>query len=101
MLINESNSKGVIRVIIMKFEKATLMTRSEFIQVNDRPCRFKLKSGKEVYGVIWENPAEQEPVYFFATLGERFDARNKKNVWATIDLEDVVGAELINSSLVG
>jgi hypothetical protein len=77
------------------------MTRSEFIQVNDRPCRFKLKSGKEVFGVIWENSTDKTPVYFFATLGERFDVRNKNGFGVTINLEDIVGAELINSSLVG
>lgn len=77
------------------------MTRSEFNQVNDRPCRFKLKSGKEVYGVIWENPTDGIPVYFFATLSERFDSRNKGNFGVAIDLDDIVGAELINSSLVG
>lgn len=77
------------------------MTRSEFLAVNDRPCRFKLKSGKEFFGVIWENTADSPPVYFFATMGERFDTRNKSNVGVTVDLDDIVGAELINSSLVG
>lgn len=77
------------------------MTRNEFLQVNDRPCRFKLKSGKEVFGVVWENAGDIQPVYFFATLGERFDSRNKTNFGVNIDLEDIVGAELINSSLVG
>ena len=77
------------------------MTRNEFIQVNDRPCRFKLKSGKEFFGVIWENTAEAEPAYYFATMGERFDVRNKSNFGVRVDLDDIVGAELINSSLVG
>lgn len=77
------------------------MTRSEFLAVNDRPCRFKLKSGKEFFGVIWESPADTSPVYFFATMGERFDTRNKSNVGVAVDLDDIVGAELINSSLVG
>lgn len=77
------------------------MTRSEFVQVNDRPCRFKLKSGKEVFGVIWENPGEPNPKYFFATLSERFDARNKTSFGVNVELDDIVGAELINSSLVG
>jgi hypothetical protein len=76
------------------------MTRSEFLQVNDRPCRFKLKSGKEVFGVVWENAGDSEPVYFFATLGERYNA-SKTNFGVNIDLDDILGAELINSSLVG
>lgn len=77
------------------------MTRAEFIQVNDRPCRFKLKSGKEFFGVIWEHTGEGEAAYYFATMGERFDVRNKTNFGVRVDLEDIVGAELINSSLVG
>jgi hypothetical protein len=77
------------------------MTRSEFILVNDRPCRFKLKSGKEVFGVIWENSTVGKSSYFFATLSERYDARNNANFGMAIDLDDIVGAELINSSLVG
>ncbi|MCK6640697.1 MAG: hypothetical protein RL007_33 [Bacteroidota bacterium] len=77
------------------------MTRNEFILVNDRPCRFKLKSGKEVFGVIWENSTVGTSSYFFATLSERFDARNKANFGMAIDLDDIVGAELINSSMVG
>lgn len=77
------------------------MTRNEFIQVNDRPCRFKLKSGKEFFGVIWENASEGEPKYYFATMGERFDVRNQNNFGVRVDLDDIVGAEMINSSLVG
>jgi hypothetical protein len=77
------------------------MTRSEFIQVNDRPCRFKLKSGKEFFGVIWENTTEGESAYYFATMGERFDPRNQKNFGVPVQLDEIVGAELLNSSLVG
>lgn len=101
MFINERNSCEGKRVLFVKFERGNpFMTRSEFIQVNDRPCRFKLKSGKEVFGVIWENPGDH-PSYFFATLSERFDSRNKTNFGMAIVLDDIVGAELINSSLVG
>ncbi len=77
------------------------MTRNEFIQVNDRPCRFKLKSGKEFFGVIWQNTAEGDESYYFSTMGERFDPRNQNNFGVRVQLDDIVGAELINSSLVG
>jgi hypothetical protein len=77
------------------------MTRSEFIQVNDRPCRFKLKSGKEFFGVIWENESDGETSYYFATMGERFQVHQSNNFGVRVDLEDIVGAEMINSSLVG
>ena len=77
------------------------MTRNEFLQVNDRPCRFKLKSGKEFFGVIWETPENGSSAYFFSTVGERFDPRSKNNFGVPVQLDDIVGAELINSSLVG
>ena len=77
------------------------MTRNEFLQVNDRPCRFKLKSGKEFFGVIWESAENGAATYFFSTVGERFDPRKVNNFGVPVLLDDIVGAELINSSLVG
>lgn len=75
------------------------MTRAEFLSINDLPCRFKLKSGKEVYGVIWEKPQPEGSSYYFASLSERFN-RNYRNssIGMMIQLEDVVGAELISNS---
>jgi hypothetical protein len=78
------------------------MTRAEFMAFNDQPCRFRLKSGKEVFGVIWEKPQPGQNSYYFASLSERFSAqggRHRTNgIGMMINLEDVVGAELLTNS---
>ncbi|MBS1583093.1 MAG: hypothetical protein JST66_12925 [Bacteroidetes bacterium] len=33
-----------------------------------KPCRFKLRSGKEVYGVIWEVETNETRRLFFASV---------------------------------
>ena len=80
------------------------MTQSEFRAYNDQPCRFRLKSGKEVFGVIWEKPQPGSPSYYFASLSERFNrSMRNSSIGMMIDIEDVVGAELLSSrgTLVG
>jgi hypothetical protein len=74
------------------------MTQTEFITIHDQPCRFKLKSGKEVYGVIWENPRGTQN-YFFASLSERNTTHNSA-IGILIQLDDVVGAELLRDVVV-
>ena len=34
-------------------------------------CRFKLKSGKEVYGIIWQVSVEDGPGYFFTSASQK------------------------------
>ena len=77
------------------------MTRSEFISINDQPCRFKLRSGNEVFGVVWEKAQPGGNQYYFSTLSERFSRLGA--IGMLIQLEDIVGAELLanSGSLVG
>ena len=80
------------------------MTQSEFRAYNDQPCRFRMKSGKEVFGVIWEKPQPGNISYYFASLSERFNRNMRSNsIGMMIDIEDVVGAELLSNrgTLVG
>ncbi|HEU4718696.1 MAG TPA: hypothetical protein VFU15_12720 [Bacteroidia bacterium] len=72
------------------------MTRNQFLTINDQPCRIKLKSGKEVFGVIWEKAHPGGCAYYFSSLGERFSRAS--SVGMIIDLEDIVGAELLRDS---
>ncbi|MCU0431902.1 MAG: hypothetical protein MUC87_00440 [Bacteroidia bacterium] len=69
------------------------MTAQEFSYINDRPCRFKLKSGKEFFGVIRETPRGTAN-YFFTTLSER----HKSGMGILINLDDVVGAEVLHEA---
>ena len=61
-------------------------------------CRFRLKSGKEVYGVIWEVSNGDKTEYYFSTLNEhnimirKADFRGISSS-ARVDLNDIVAAE--------
>lgn len=73
------------------------MTQNEFITFNDQPCRFKLRSGKEIFGVI----RGTHGAYYFYTLSERTRQRYRSGheSWGqNIDLNDVVGAEFLAGS---
>lgn len=77
------------------------MERTDFVGYNNKPCRFKMRSGKEVFGVIWEKSSGSFAKYYFASLAERFSARIKnesREIGMIIDLNDVVGAELLDES---
>jgi hypothetical protein len=75
------------------------MTRFDFLSYNDIPCKFRLRSGKDVFGVVWETKAEEDFAYRFASLGERFTVHTNsglvenKGVGQLIDLEDIILAE--------
>ena len=47
------------------------MEKSEARSFMEKPCRFRLKSGKEIYGVIWEWMKENsnKAEYAFASNG--------------------------------
>ena len=75
------------------------MTQFEFRVYNDQPCRFRLKSGKEVYGVIWEKAQPGKASYYFASLSERYNHNLRNNsIGIMIDIEDVIGSELLSNS---
>jgi hypothetical protein len=75
------------------------MTRFDFLSYNDIPCKFRLRSGKDVFGVVWETKSEADFAYHFASLGERFTVHTNsglvenKGVGQLIDLEDIILAE--------
>lgn len=75
------------------------MTLAEFRAYNDQPCRFRMKSGKEVFGVIWEKPQMGDVSFYFASLSERYSGtKRNSSIGMMINIEDVVGAELLSNS---
>ncbi|NND78095.1 MAG: hypothetical protein HKN39_07925 [Flavobacteriales bacterium] len=73
------------------------MSSPELQVYYDRPCRFKLKSGKMVYGVIW---VYRDQLIF--TSVESYKSLNKEQIaeemisdLTLISKEDIIGAELI------
>ena len=80
------------------------MNYTEFLHYKEQHCRFMLKSGKEVYGVIWERSRKEELEYYFASSSthkkykespstNEFDW-SERNVHKVL-LEDVIKAEII------
>ena len=78
------------------------MKRTEFLPYNDTPCKFKLRGGKEVFGVIWENSYGNDLLHFFATAAERTrykiaeqlnDRLTCERLKTQVKLDDIVLAE--------
>lgn len=78
------------------------MNRTEFLKYNDTPCKFKLRGGKEVFGVIWENSYGEQLMHFFSTAADRMryktaEQRNDRiaceRLKTPVALEDIVLAE--------
>ena len=70
----------------------------------DKPCRFILKSGKEVFGVIWENNKGLKKEHYFASAGEytlfkkaerENDLETCKRIISRVDVDELVSAEYI------
>jgi hypothetical protein len=55
------------------------MNRSELANYYDQPCRFKLRTGKEIFGVIWEVWKGSEVIYYFASAVERMRIKGSAN----------------------
>lgn len=68
--------------------------------ITHKHCRFKLKSGKEVFGVVWEVESGGEKRLFFASVREyeRFQ-RNQGQPINVMSLrpEEIVAAESLAS----
>ena len=76
------------------------MERTIFKNFEKRHCRFKMKSGKEVYGVMWEEPEnENKYIYYFSSSRDyqRFKTRLQTALYAVykLDLSEVIHAELL------
>jgi hypothetical protein len=61
-------------------------------------CRFVLRSGKEVFGVIWEVQSQGNAKYFFSSVSEHRQYLEEQNLSALngtlqVNLEDIIHAE--------
>lgn len=78
------------------------MNYIDFLHYKEQPCRFKLKSGKEVFGVIWEEKHDDEVEYLFASSSTHNTYKSSENsrkqefsngIIYKLSLEDVIYAE--------
>lgn len=82
------------------------MSIQDFSSFYDKPCKIKLRSGKEVYGVIWKNHNEDNQEHFFASSKEYeayksalLDEEDDNNKFSTVNINDVVSVESLESFL--
>lgn len=66
-------------------------------------CRFRLRSGREVFGIIWDIKMNGKTKYFFTSasaekqLSGHVDYIHLNNLGVEIDINDVIFAENIAS----
>ncbi|TVR39430.1 MAG: hypothetical protein EA392_06705 [Cryomorphaceae bacterium] len=87
--------------ILDTHSKVFNMTRHDLSLYYNRHCRLKLKSGKEVFGVIWEHDSDEDKLYFAShgdhkayrqTIALQQPARNHR--WAqVVNADDIIAAE--------
>lgn len=79
------------------------MDRLELLQYSDTPCRIRLKSGKEVFGVILEKVINNSPSYFFASATTHRKIRQNnlsteiENIATPVSIEEIIKLDPINS----
>jgi hypothetical protein len=68
----------------------------------DKYCRFKLRSGKEVYGVIWKNAVGNQVTHYFASAVERtrykkaealHDEETCEKIKVPVNIDEIVTVE--------
>lgn len=87
------------------------MQPNELNNFLEKPCRLKLKSGKEVFGVVWkEDSTSHSNDYFFASSDEfqAYKKAKKENnvelcnkLKMDINIDFVVGAEALKGIIPG
>jgi hypothetical protein len=77
------------------------MNHSEIESFFNHHCRIKLRSGKEVYGVLWQDLSETDKAIYFASYiaHKKMLAKQKSGSLTEIplrlSLEDILGIEPI------
>lgn len=72
----------------------------KFRYYEQKPCKFILKSGKQIFGIVWEENNNNSTKYFFSSAVAYMKAKLKnkeelqKNAYP-IAIEDVIHAELL------
>lgn len=75
------------------------MDRSDIQGFLDKHCRFRLRSGKEVYGVLWQDPSEG--LLYFSSAGDRVgpDRKDLKDTALSLDPDDIIYVEQLRDQM--
>jgi hypothetical protein len=71
----------------------------------NKPCKFRLKSGKDVYGVVWADDKESSNRFYFSSSEDYnlIKSRGEKNsaLKTLVNLNDIVAAEMLQGIVPG
>lgn len=63
-------------------------------------CKIKLRSGKEVFGVVWKNLSDTDKAIYFASyiehkklMAEKLSTSNNYDKLLKLEIEDILGIE--------
>lgn len=63
-------------------------------------CRIKLRSGKEVFGVVWKNLSDTDKAIYFASyiehkklMAEKLSTSENYDKLLKLEIEDIMGIE--------
>jgi len=75
------------------------MERPDINNFLNKHCRIKLRSGKEVFGILWEESAEGR--LYFSSAGDRQNKfrHNPKDTALSLDPEDIIYAEALRDQM--
>ncbi|MFT6746005.1 MAG: hypothetical protein ACJAZ2_000343 [Glaciecola sp.] len=76
------------------------MEKFNFKYYEKKPCKFILRSGKEVFGIVWEEDQADSKKYFFSSAVQYMKAKIKssdelKQLAYPITLDELIHAELL------
>lgn len=72
----------------------------------DKPCKFRLRSGKEVYGVIWREHSAGVSQLLFASSGDYLRIKESPastteqelaSIAVRLNRDDVIAAEILDN----
>lgn len=71
----------------------------------NKPCKFRLKSGKVVYGVVWADEKERSNKFYFSSAEDYnlIKSRREKHsaLKTLVNLDDIISAEMLQGIVPG
>jgi hypothetical protein len=71
----------------------------------NKPCKFRLKSGKDIYGVVWADDKESSSSFYFSSSEDYnlIKSCGEKNsaLKTLVNLNDIVAAEMLQGIVPG
>ena len=75
------------------------MDNASLTRYYDKPCKFKLRSGKDIYGVVWKEGNELEETYYFSSSEDYNQIKTKgvmnSSLKTPVNINDIVAAEML------